>query len=126
MKTIFWIAVAIDSVLIALIFFSILGDSFTNAAPQVGGKLLVFLLLPLALGAAICLFMFGTDIVAHRLALFIVLTPLPGVVAYGFYQDYADAQRVNRTSELSVGAPEALPSSTSHSALEGAIDPLQK
>ena len=126
MKTIFWIAVAIDSLIITLMFFAILGDSFTNAAPQVGGKLLVFLLLPLALGIAICLFMFGTDIAAHRLAVLIALTPLPGVVAYGFYQDYADAQRVTKAREQSVGAPEALPGSAPDSALKGNIEPVQK
>ena len=105
-KKLFWIVFAIDSVVLILMFFAILGESFTNAAPQVADRLFAFLLLPLGLGIPICLFIFGNDIVARRLALLLALAPIPCLIAYGFYQDYSAARHVARGSEMSVDAAE--------------------
>ena len=104
MTPIFWIVIAIDSIALALVLLGILSDSFTNAAPEVGGRLLAFLLLPLALGIPVCLFVFGNDIVAHRLALLIALAPVPCVIAYGLYQDYSSAREAVSGDKMSVDA----------------------
>ena len=92
LKPIFWTVIAIDSIVLVLVLLGILSDSFTNSAPEMGGRLLTFLLFPLALAIPVCLFVFGNDIAAHRLALLIALAPVPCVIAYGFYQDYSSAR----------------------------------
>ena len=104
MKPSFWIVIAIDSIVLALVLLGILSDSFTNAATEVGGRLLAFILLPLALAATVCLFVFGNDIAAHRLALLIALVPIPFVIAYGFFQDYSSARGAVGGGEVSVDA----------------------
>lgn len=105
LKTTFWIFVGIDSVLLVLVFLSILSQGFTNAAPEVGGQLALFLLLPMALGVAVWLFKLSDGAVANRLALLMVLVPVPGVIAYGFYQDDLAAKNAHQSSkEVSVGA----------------------
>ena len=104
MKPIFWIVIAIDSIVLALVLLGILSDSFTNAAPEVGGGLLAFLLLPLALSIPVCLFVFGNDIAAHRLALLIALAPVPCVIAHGLYHDYSSARDAVSGDEMSVDA----------------------
>ena len=106
MKKIFWIAVAIDSFLATLIFLAILGDSFSNAAPNVGGMLLTFSLFPTALGAAVSLFKLSNHVVAHRVALLIVLAPIPGIALYGFYQDYLSAKNESASNTVPTATSE--------------------
>ena len=125
-KKLFWIVFAIDSIVLTLMFFSILAGSFTNAAPQVGDKLFAFLLLPLGLGIPICLFIFGNDLVARRLALLFALAPIPCVIAYGSYQDYLDAKRMSRSSEVSVEAASDVRKPMADALKQGDADLLKK
>ena len=125
-KKLFWFVFVIDSVVLILIFFSILGDSFTNAAPQVGDKLFAFLLLPLGLGIPLCLYIFGNDIVAHRLALLFALAPIPSVIAYGFYQDYSAARQVGGSSQMAVEAAPELGKPMADAAKPSDAEPMKK
>ena len=106
MKKIFWIAVAIDSILATLVFLSILGEGFSNSAPKVGSMLLMFSLFPIALGVAVFLFKLSNHVVAHRVALLIVLAPIPGLVGYGFYQDYFSTKNAPASKDLSTSTAE--------------------
>ncbi len=101
-KAIFWILVTIDSILVAIVFLALLGDLFSNAAPEVGGRLSAFLLLPMALGFVVWLYITSPDVDVQRLAIGILAVPVVALPLVAVY--FSMAQNIERRDRAASSA----------------------